>query len=298
MKPSAFTYFAPRSLEEALALLAEYAPDALPLAGGQSLVQRMNLREISPCVLLDLNSVPELAYMKLTADGALLLGAMTRQQRLVDANDLHRTHPALVAAASAVAFPAVRSRGTLGGSVANAEPGAQLPLMLAVLDASATITSRTGSRTVPFSSVITGYRQTSLAADELLVELTVPTHSPTTSHAIGEFRRGHSGPPLVSVAVVLDTDDTGAITTARMGVSGSSELPLRLHDEEQALAHQMPSPVLFREVARQAAARVSSGDPVLADASLRREATRALLERALREASARAQQFTSQGEHA
>ncbi len=295
MKPRPFAYFAPRTLDEALALLAEHGSQARPLAGGQSLVQQMNLREVNPQVIVDLNRVPELAYVRREADGALMIGAMTRQQRLVDDTEIRAANPALAATANAIAFPAVRSRGTLGGSVANAEPGAQLPLLLTVLDAQVTVARGGSRRTTPVSTLFAGARATTLAPDELVISCTIPVLNPTARYALSEFRRGHSGPPLVSVVAVVGVNDAGAIDAARLGVSGVSEVPLRLHDEEAMLIGRSASPAVFAEVAEQAAARVVMKDQVLADAALRRRATRALLARALAEATALATQRRHEG---
>lgn len=288
MKPPAFEYVAPRTLDDALAALARYGASARPLAGGQSLVQQMNMRQISPDVLVDLNRVPELDYVRRAADGTLDIGAMTRQQRLVMAPDVRSANPALAAAASAVAFPAVRSRGTLGGSVANAEPGAQLPLLLTVLDAQATIAQRHHRRTVPISALFAGAGATTLAPDELLVEISLLPLDPDAGYAVRELRRGHSGPPLISVVAIVELDDAGAIHAAHLGVSGASEIPLRLRDEEMLLTGQPAAREQFVAVAEQAARRVSAGDPVLAGVELRRRATRALVERALADATASA----------
>lgn len=288
MKPRAFAYFAPHTLDEALTLLAEHGSDARPLAGGQSLVQRMNMREDSPAVLIDLNQIDALGSLHRVLDGALAIGAMTRQQRLIDEEEVRVANPALSATAATVAFRAVRIRGTLGGSVANAEPGAQLPLLLTVLDARAALARRGQRRTVPIANLITGPRATTLAPDELLVEVRVPAISRHTGYAIAEFRRGHSGPPLVVVVALLELGANGAIATARVGVSGACPTPLRLHGIEARLVGQAATRAVFAASVANLTWDATEGDPVLADAALRRRATRALLTRALLESAARA----------
>lgn len=290
MRPRPFAYFAPRTLDDALALLTEYGSRALPLAGGQSLVQRLNMRELGPEALVDLNRIPELDGLRRDTDGALTVGAMTRQQRLVITEEVRAANPALAMVASAVAFPAVRVRGTLGGSLANAESGAQLPLLLTVLDARATIARRGGRRVAPVSTLFLGPRATTLTPDELLIEVAVPSLAPAAGYALGEFRRGHSGPPLVAVVCLLELDDADTIRSARLGVSGATDVPLRLRDEEALLVGQQATPEVFAEVARVAGERAGAGDPVLADAELRRRATRALLARALAESADLARQ--------
>lgn len=283
-----FDYYAPGTLDEALALLATHGDRAKPLAGGQSLVQRMNMREVSPEAIVDLNRLPDLDYLRVSGDGALAIGAMTRQQRLVIAEEARSINPALTETARSVAFPAVRARGTLGGSVANAEPGAQLPLLLSVLDAQATIARQNGRRSAWVSSLFAPGGGTVLAPEELLIELAVPPLAPTAGYAIKEFRRGHSGPPLVTVVAVIELDGAGAVSSARLGVSGVSELPLRLREEEALLTGQRPAPALFADAAQRAGNAVTVGDPVLADVELRRRTTRALLTRALSESAAMA----------
>lgn len=295
MKPRPFAYYAPRTLDEALSLLAAHGSQAKALAGGQTLVQRMNMREVSPAVIVDLNRVPELDHLRVEADGSLAISAMVRQQRLVTSQEIRAANPALAATASMVAFPAVRVRGTLGGSVANGEPGAQLPLLLSVLDAHATIARQAGRRTTEISALFAPGGGTTLTPEEVIVELSTPPLPPIAGYAIKEFRRGHSGPPLVTAVAVIALLD-GVISTVRLGVSGATERPLRLREEEALLTGQAPSVEIFTEAARQVANVVDMGDPVLADVALRRQATWALVERALAESAAMAAQHAGQEE--
>lgn len=288
MKPQAFDYFAPRALDEALELLATYGSDARPLAGGQSLVQQMNLRLLSPSVIVDLNRLPELDFVQRAADGSLTIGAMTRQQRLVNDAEIRAMNPALAAVAAAVAFPAVRSRGTLGGTVAQAEPGAQLPLLLTLLDAQATIANRDRQRTIPIADIFAGAGVTTLVPDELLIELTLPALDPAVGFALHEFRRGHSGPPLISVVALVELNADRSIRAAQVGISGASAVPVRLAEAGALLAGQTAAPQRFAQVADLAAGQVTQGDPVLADVALRQRATQALVTRALAEAATRA----------
>ncbi len=264
MRPRAFDYYAPASLDEALALLAQYGARARPLAGGQSLVQLMNMREVSPEIIVDLNRVSELDYVHTAANGGLVAGAMTRLQHLV------------------------------GGTVAHAEPGAQLPLVLSVLDAQVTVARQGTRRNMPIAAVFGGARVNTLAPEELLVEVWIPPLAPAAGYAIREFRRGHSGPPLVTVATILELDDAGAIVTARMGVSGASDVPLRLREEEALLVGQTAAAATFASIAERAASRAQRGDLVLAGVDLRRRAVRALLLRALTDSAARATQAERQ----
>jgi carbon-monoxide dehydrogenase medium subunit len=294
MRPRAFDYYAPATLDEALALLAQYGTRARPLAGGQSLVQLMNMREVSPEIIVDLNRVPEQDYVHTAANGGLVVGAMTRLQHLATSAAVRGGNAAVTEAANRVAFPAVRSRGTLGGTVAHAEPGAQLPLVLSVLDAQVTVARQGTRRNMPIAAVFGGARVNTLAPEELLVEVWVPPLAPAAGYAVREFRRGHSGPPLVTVATILEVDDAGAIVTARMGTSGASDVPLRLREEEALLVGRTAAAATFASIADHAAAHAQRGDPVLAGVDLRRRAVRALLLRALTDSAARATQAERQ----
>lgn len=287
MKPPPFAYFAPHTLDEALTLLAEHGARASVLAGGQSLVQRLNMRAVHPEALVDVNPLAELEYIR-QGDGALAIGALARQQRLATSELARSACPLLAEAAGVTAFPAVRSRGTLGGSLANAEPGAQLPLALAVMDATVTVARRGGSRTIPIGELIVGDRATSLAPGELLTAVRVPATPPAAGIAMREYRRGYAGPPLLAVAAILDLDDAGAVRLARLGLGGADDIPLRLDAEVAPLVGAVPTAADFAAVAERAAGRVRHGDPVLADVPLRRRIVRALVAQTLEDARQRA----------
>ncbi len=281
MKPQAFDYYAPTTLDDALALLAIYAPDARPLAGGQTLVPLMNMRQTHPEIIIDLNNITGLDGLTITADGSLTIGAMVRQQRLVDDPLVRANHPALAEVAGAVAFPTIRSRGTLGGAVANAEPGAQLPLFLTLVDAVATIASQSGRRTMLIADLIQGARATAIMPDELLVEITVPPGSPTWRYALREFRRGHSGPPVLTAIALIDQASSGLPTRTRMGISGTGPVPLRLVEEEAILEGQSANSALIAQVAARVATRSATGDPLLAESAFRQHMAGALIARAI-----------------
>lgn len=288
MKPAAFDYFAPQTLDEALAHLAEYQAGARVLAGGQSLVPLMNLRAVSPAALVDINGIAELDLLR-AEDGQLVVGALMRQQRLATSETIQSRCPLLAEAARKVAFPAIRSRGTLGGSLAHAEPGAQLPLALLTLDAAVTLAGQGRvPRSVPVVAFYRGPFATALAADELLVEVRIPALSLTAGYAVQEYRRGHTGPPLVAVAALLDLADDGTIRLARLSVTGVAEVPLRLRAEEATLVGASPTAALFDTVANRAATQVRQGDAVLADVPLRQRITQTLVGRALADSHRRA----------
>src|SRR5258706_15822802 len=198
MKPRALDYYAPASLDEALALLAHYGARARPLAGGQSLVQLMNMREVSPEIIVDLNRAPELAYVHTAAGGGLVVGAITRLQHLATSAAVRGGNAAVTQAANQVAFPAVRSRGTLGGNVAHAEPGAQLPLVLSVLDAQVTVARQGTRRTMPLAAGVGGARANTPAPEDLFADELIPPPPHAAANAIRNISRVYSGPPLPS----------------------------------------------------------------------------------------------------
>jgi carbon-monoxide dehydrogenase medium subunit len=287
MKPRAFTYHAPETLDEALELLAEHGAEAKVLAGGQSLVPLMNMREVSPDVLVDINPLAELDYLR-QEGSAMILGAMMRQQLLASSPALALLSPPVTETASLVGFPAVRSRGTLGGSLAHAEPGAQLPLLVALLDAQLTIARRGSRRTIRAADFFVGAYATALAPDELLLEIRVPAIAPTAGFAVHEYRRGYGGPPLLAAMALLDLDDAGTITCARLGLAGADDIPLRLDAEAAPLVGATPADGAFSEVAERAAAHVRLGDDVHADVALRWRIAAALVAHALDESYRRA----------
>jgi CO/xanthine dehydrogenase FAD-binding subunit len=296
MKPRAFAYYAPETLDEALDLLAQHGADARVLAGGQSLVPLMNMREVSPAVLVDIN--PLIGVSHLRQDGSVLtLGAMLRQRLLATSPVVSVVCPPLAETASLVGFPAVRSRGTLGGSLAHAEPGAQLPLLMALLDVEMTLARRNGRRTIATTDFFKGAYTTALAPDELLLQVHIPAQAPTAGFAIHEYRRGYGGPPLLAAAVLLDLDYAGKITSVWLGLAGADDIPLRLDAEAAPLIGAAPTDEVVRAVAERAAARVRLGDVVHADVALRRRIAAALVARALDEgyARARARRGTQEG---
>src|SRR5438093_572188 len=173
VKPAPFEYHRPGTLDEALVLMTARAGEVRPLAGGQSLIPAMNFRLARPAALVDLNRVAELAYVR-PADGGLRIGAMARQ-RVVERSPLvQRAAPLLAEAMPFIAHPQIRNRGTVGGSLAHADPAAELPAVMLALDARLEARSWSGARTIPASAFFTGLFGTALTPDELLVEIALP----------------------------------------------------------------------------------------------------------------------------
>src|SRR5256885_1422952 len=169
MKPAPFDSLTPATLDEALALLAEHGGDAKPLAGGQSLIPAMNFRLARPAVLVDLNPIAELAYVR-AAPGGVAIGAMTRQRAVERNDDVARAAPLLAEAMPSIAHPQIRNRGTMGGSIAHADPSAELPAVMLALDAQFRAKSATDERSIPAGEFFKGMLETAPPPGELLVE--------------------------------------------------------------------------------------------------------------------------------
>jgi len=211
VKPAPFDYAAPPSLEAALALLDD---ESRPLAGGQSLVPMLNFRIAQPARLVDLNGIGELDYLR-CADGALRIGALTRQAALERSELVQRGWPLLLDAVRLVGHPAIRSRGTVGGSVAHADPAAELPVALVALDARFHLRSTRGARSVPASEFFVGPLTTVLEPDELLVEIEVPSLAAGARAVFVEHARTHGDFAIAGAAVVLVPGRGAALSLLR-----------------------------------------------------------------------------------
>ena len=205
MKPAPFVYHRPDTLEDALALLAEHGEEAKPLAGGQSLVPAMNFRLAQPSVLIDLNRIATLAGIE-PVDGGLRIGGMTRHRALEHSPVVARLAPLVAETMPFIAHPPIRTRGTLGGSLAHADPAAELPAVMLALGASIGVRSQAAARSVPATAFFLGLFTTSLAPDELLVDVTIPPMAPGSGWAMDEVSRRHGDFALAGAAAVVTLD--------------------------------------------------------------------------------------------
>lgn len=294
MKPAPFRYFAPTTLDEAVALLAEHGADAKPLAGGQSLIPAMNFRLARPAVLVDLNGITPLAYVRANGTG-LALGAMTRQ-RTVERSDLvARTAPLLAEAMPAIAHPQIRNRGTIGGSLAHADPAAELPAVTLALDARFHAHRAGGERSIPVSDFFKGMLETALGPDELLVEVTVPALPAQTGTAFLEVSRRQGDYALVGVAAVVTLDPARRrCAAARIAFLSVGDGPVPGTEAGKTLVGQSPSDELLRAAGEAAATRdVDPPSDIHASAVYRRHLVAVLTRRALKRAFERATLATS-----
>jgi carbon-monoxide dehydrogenase medium subunit len=218
VKPAAFEYAAPRSVREAIDLL-ERNPGAKALAGGQSLVPVMNFRLAQPPLLVDLNRIPGLAGIRESEDGGLLVGAMTRNRHLEKSELVRARNPLLHEALPYIAHAQIRNRGTIGGSLAHADPAAELPAVCVACEAQMTIAGPRGERRVPAREFFKGLFTTALAPDELLTAIRFPAWPNGCKHAFMEVSRRHGDFAIVGVCVLYQAP------AARIVVFGAEDAP-------------------------------------------------------------------------
>lgn len=219
MKPSPLRLLRPDTVEEALQLLAAHGEAARPIAGGQTLVPMLNLRVAAPAVLVDLNRVAALAGIR-REDGWLHIGAMTRQKTLLEDPRIAEAAPLLAMAAHHIGHAQTRNRGTIGGSLAHADPAAELPLVMAVLDAMLTLRDAGATRQVPARDFVRGALTTALRPGEILASIAVPVAPPGTRAAFRELARRHGDFAIVAVAAQRTPRGT------RIGIGGLADRPL------------------------------------------------------------------------
>jgi len=285
MKPASFRYHAPKTMQDAVALLAEVAPDdGRVLAGGQSLVPTMAFRVARPRHLVDINGVEGLA--KIAAEGdRLAIGALTRHaafHRPVVDGPLGQLLSFVV---RHIAHYPIRTRGTFCGSLANADPASEWCLTAATLGAEMTAQSVRGARTIAAQDFFAGIMTTALAEDELLAEVRLPLLGADTRFGFYEFSR-RAGDYALSMALVTYRVVDGVITEPRVGVGGAEEHPRRIPEAEAALAGRPPGDAAFRAAGDAAAAAVDPLEDIQADAAFRRDLVRAVTRRALERAAA------------
>jgi carbon-monoxide dehydrogenase medium subunit len=283
MKLPDFTYEVPATLAEAVGLLAEQQDEASVLAGGQSLIPLLALRLARPPVLVDINGLSELSGVSAT-DGWLAVGAMTREYEAEESETVAETVPLLAAALPLIGHDAIRSRGTIGGSLAHADPAAELPAVARALDAEFVVRSQSGERVIPAAEWFEGYLTTSRRSDEILVEVRFPVAGPGTGVSFQEVARRHGDFAMVGLAASLTLAD-GAVSDARLAFSGVADVPVRAAEAEAFLAGQQPSAEVFEEAARRATANLDPPADLHGSAEYRKKVAAALVRRGLRAAA-------------
>ncbi|MBI2015842.1 MAG: xanthine dehydrogenase family protein subunit M [Candidatus Rokubacteria bacterium] len=279
MKPAQFDYHAPTSVDEALALLQRYAGDAKILAGGQSLVPLLNFRLSRPAALVDLNRIPALAYIK-EEGGQVRLGAMTRQRTIEFSPVVKERLPLLGEATRWVGHLPIRTRGTIGGSIAHADPSAEYPAVLTALAGEVVARGPKGERVIAAKDLFQTYLTTSLGADEILVEVRIPAMPAGAGYALEEFARRHGDFAIVGIAAMIVRQGPRC-TVARLATAGAGPVPLRLRAAEEILERDGLGEAAIEAAARRAAELVSPDGDIHASADYRRHLTGVLTKRAI-----------------
>jgi carbon-monoxide dehydrogenase medium subunit len=285
MKPPRFEYHAARTVDEAVSLLARYRGEAKVLAGGQSLMPLLNFRLVRPAALIDLNRIAGLDYIR-QVDGQVRFGAMTRQ-RAVEFSPIIRQHlPLLAEATRWVGHLPIRTRGTIGGSIAHADPAAEYPAILTALDGEVVVQSPRGERTLRAPELFQTYLTTTLAPDEILTEVRLPVAPASAGHAFEEFARRHGDFAIVGIAALVAVDGR-RVVQARLATAGASPVPVRLRPAEEILERAGLGDDAIEAAAARARELVDPDSDIHASADYRRHLTGVLTARALKRARAR-----------
>ncbi len=287
MIPAAFDYHRPGTLEEAVKLLSSHGDQAKVLSGGMSLLPMLKLRLASFAHLVDIGRIPGLDYIK-EEGGFLKIGAMTRQATL-ERSDLIRTqYPILADAVPLIADPLVRNRGTVGGNVANGDPGNDQPAIMLALGATFVARGPKGERSVPAGQFYKGLYSTALAPNEILTEIRIPAPPPKSGGAYAKLKRKTGDFAVAAAAVQLTLNAKGAIERAAIGLTNAALTPVEASDAAKYLTGKMPDEKTIAEAAKMAAAKSSPSADRRGSIEYKKEMARVLTARALRKAVQRA----------
>lgn len=276
MKPCAFDYHRPADLEHALELLARYGDEAKIIAGGQSLVPAMNFRLAQPAVLIDINGLDTLRTLD-ARDDRLRIGAGVRQRTVEHATEVERLTPLVARTMPHIAHPQIRNRGTFGGSLAHADPAAELPAVATALDATMGVRSAQGEREIAASDFFVDLLTTALEPDELLTHVDLPAQRAGSGFAFDEVARRHGDYALVGVAVAVECQEQRC-TQVRTCLLSVGNGPVRASSIEDRLIGERPTPERIQEAAAHAARHdIDPNDDIHASAAFRRHLAEGLL---------------------
>ncbi len=287
MKPPRFEYFAPRTLDEALGLLAGHGDRAKLLAGGQSLIPLLNFRLAHPEALIDINRIPDLAYVR-ADDGGVAIGALTRQHAVERSDAVRTSVPIVAEACRLIGHLPIRHRGTIGGNLAHADPASELPAVMLALEAQLTVASAKGTRTLPADRFFVGPLSTALQTGEMLTEIRLPGLPARTGGAFVEMARRAGDYALVGVAALVTLDGSGRCRRARVALCGVGPTPIRAGAAEDALVGQTPDGAALDEAAARAAAATSPPSDLHGSSDFRRKLARHFARLAIATATERA----------
>jgi aerobic carbon-monoxide dehydrogenase medium subunit len=288
MIPGAFTYLAPTTLPDAIALLQEHGDDAKLLAGGHSLIPLMKLRLAQPPYLVDIGRIPNLAYIR-EGNGYLQIGAMTREADLEDSGWLRTRYPILHDTARVVGDPLVRNMATIGGNLAHADPANDHPATMLALRSQVVATGPTGVRTIAIDDFFTGLFQTSLQPTEILTEIRIPIPAPRSGGAYLKVERKVGDYATAAVAAQVSLDDTGRIATVGIGLTGVGLTAIRAAAAERYVRAQTPSEDVLRQTGNLAAQAAEPSADLRGSVEYKRALVKTLTVRALKLAIARAE---------
>lgn len=287
MKPPNFQYARAADSHEAVALLSEHGNEAKVLAGGQSLVPMLSFRLAQPTVLIDLNRASGLDYVR-EDNGHVVIGAMTRQRSLETDPMLREAVPLLAEALRHVGHITNRNRGTIGGSLAHADPAAELPTLVKGLGAELTIQGPGGSRAVAAEDFFLGSFVTAMDYDEILTAVRLPRLPSGTGVAVEELSRRHGDFAIVAAMAAVHLDADGRADLVRLALSGADSVPVRLHESESMLQGSEPVGDVIDAAAAAVAGAVNPLDDIHAPAAYRRDMAQLLFTRAVGKAVDRA----------
>jgi carbon-monoxide dehydrogenase medium subunit len=287
MFPASFGYVAARSVDEALELMAQHGEEGKILAGGHSLIPAMKLRLSSPRTLIDLGTVPSLRGIRID-DGHLVIGALTVHADIAS-SDLVRKHmPGLAEAASVIGDMQVRNRGTIGGSVAHADPGADFPVILTALNASFVVQAATGGRTIAVDDFFTDFFTTAMNANEILTDIRVPLPPAGVGTAYAKFPHPASGYVVVSAGALIARHASGSCATARIAIGGLGSTPIRAKATESELQGKALTPQMIAAAAAKAAEDTDPMEDSYANAEYKQHMATVYARRAIEQAVERA----------
>jgi len=284
MKLPPFEYACPTSISEAVALLAGHGGEAKPLAGGQSLVPMLAFRVAAPTLLVDLRKLSELRQIKIADDG-VTLGAMVRWRDILEDARLRAAHPLLVSAVAHVAHYQIRNRGTVGGSMAHADPAAELPGIAVACEAKITAVGKAGIREIAAADFFRGSLTTALTADEIVTDIRLPAWPVRRRFGFAEFARRRGDFALAAAALFYD-EDGGKARNARVGAIGIADRPLRLTGVERVLEGNAIDDAMIAKAEAAASAGVEPPDDIHSSGAYRKTLIGVMVERALRSAMA------------
>lgn len=283
MIPAAFDYAAPKTLEEAFALLEEYGDEAKILAGGHSLIPMMKLRFAEPERLIDINNIPGLSFIK-EEDGYLKIGAMTRESDLERSELIPGKYQIFMDATKLIADPQVRNMGTIGGNLAHGDAANDHPAVMLALRAEVVISSAQGERVVPIDDFFHGFYMTEIQPNEILTEIRIPMPTPGTGNAYHKLERKVGDYATAGVAAQITLDENGVCTYAGIGLTNVNPLPMRAERSEAALVGKKITDELLAEAATYASEDCNPSSDLRGSEEYKRDMVGVLVKRMVKKA--------------